>query len=60
MTPIRQIQRTRFYINKKGNFSKRLYIYSKIQTLCKNQENLRHIFIHKNRTLYVTRFFIKN
>ena len=27
--------------------TKRLYVYTKIQTLCKKQDNLRYVFIHK-------------
>ena len=45
--PITERQRARFYIYKKQKNVKCLYIYTKIQTLCKNQDNLRYVFIHK-------------
>ena len=47
MTPITERQCPRFYIYKKQKKTKRLYIYTKIQTLNKNQDNLRNVFIHK-------------
>ena len=33
---------------KKAEKLRNIYIYTKIQTLCKKQENLRYVFIHKN------------
>ena len=35
------------------------FLYTKIQTRRKKQDNLRYVLIYKNRTLYVTRFFIE-
>ena len=35
------------------------FLYTKIRTLCKKQDNLRCIFIYKIRTLCFTRFLIK-
>ena len=35
------------------------FIYTKSQTLCKKQDNLRYVFIYKNPALCVTRFFIE-
>ena len=32
------------------------FFYTKLQTLSKNQDNVRHVFIYKRNTLYVTRF----
>ena len=35
------------YIQKAKKNAKRLYMYTKIQTLCKNQDNFCYVFIHK-------------
>ena len=47
MTPISKRQHARFYIYKKQKKCK-TFIYTKIQTLCKQQDNLCYVFIHKN------------
>ena len=47
MTPIIERKCARFYIQKSKKIAKRLYIYTKIQTLFKKQDNLCYIFIHK-------------
>ena len=46
MTPISKGQRAHLYIYKAKN-EKRLYIYTKFQTLFKKQDNLRCVFIHR-------------
>ena len=57
MTPISEIQRACLYIYKKQKIANRLYIYTKSQTLCKKQVNLRYVFIHKSPdTLYYAIF----
>ena len=49
MSPIIKIQRASFYMHyEKKNVAKLLYIYIKNQTLCKKQNNLGSVFIHKN------------
>ena len=47
MTPISKIQRACLYIYKKEMIAKRLYVYTKGQTLSKKQDNLRYFYIHK-------------
>ena len=47
MTPINERQHARFYLYKNKNIPKRLYINTKIQTLCKKQDNWRYVFIDK-------------
>ena len=37
-----------FIYKKAENIAKGLCIYSKIQTICKNQDNFHYVFIHKN------------
>ena len=37
-----------FYIYKKQKYFRNVYIYTRIQTLFKKQDNLRYDFIHKN------------
>ena len=59
MTTISERQRAHFYIYKKQKNAKRLYKYTKSQTLCKKQDNLCYVFIHKKQTLYVRQFFMK-
>ena len=48
MTPIGERQRARFIYTKSKKIAKCLYIYTKSQTLCKKQDNLRNFFIYKN------------
>ena len=47
------------YIKKSQNCDTFIYIYTKSQTLCKKQDNLRYVLFTKSLTLYVTRFFMK-
>ena len=35
------------------------FLHTNIQTLCKNQDNLRYVFVYKNPELCVTQFFIE-
>ena len=56
MTPINKRQCARFYLYKKKNIPKHLYINTKIQTLCKKQDNLRYVFIDKKA--YTLRYTI--
>ena len=48
MTPISKRKRARFIYAKSKNIAKRLHLYTKSETLCKKQDNLRYVFIHKN------------
>ena len=59
MTPISKIQHARFYIYRKQK-SRNGYLYTKSQTLCKKQDNLRYVLFTKSLTLYVTQFFMKS
>ena len=56
MTSMIERQRARFYIYKRQK--KLQKEYTKSQTLCKKQDNLRHVFIHKKPdTLRYTIFY---
>ena len=46
MTAIRETQRARFYIYKREKNCE-TFLYTKSQTLCKKQDNLRYVFIYK-------------
>ena len=35
------------------------FLYKKIQTLCKKQDNFRYVLYTKSKTLYVKQFFVK-
>ena len=49
ITPIWERQRSRLHINiKQKEWETVIYIYTKIETLFKKQDNLRYVFIHKN------------
>ena len=48
MTIISKIQRARLYIYSKGKENCETFLCTKSQTLCKKQDNLRHVFIYKN------------
>ena len=45
-----------FYKYKKKKIAKHLYIYTKIQTLCKKQDNLRYVLFTKIHTLTLRNF----
>ena len=47
MTPLCERQRASLYIQKAKQIAKCLYMYTKKETLCKKQDNLRYILIHK-------------
>ena len=49
MTPIGERQRARFINTKSKKIAKCFYIYTKSQTFCKKQDNLRYIFVHKKQ-----------
>ena len=58
MTPIGKRQRARFIYTKSKKIAKCLYIYTKSQTLCKKQDNLRYVFVHKKQDTLLYAFFM--
>ena len=48
MTPISERQRANLYIYKNQKQIRNIYIYTKRRTLCKRQDQLSYVFIHKN------------
>ena len=55
MTATSKRQRARFYIYKNQKHCES-FLYTKSQTLFKNPDSLRYIFIYKSKTLYVKKF----
>ena len=53
MNAISERQRACFYIYQKQKKCE-TFLYTKSHTLCKNQDNLRYIYIYKSKALYVT------
>ena len=47
MTALREIQRACFHIYKNQNNCE-TFVYTKIQTLCKKQDNIRYVLIYEN------------
>ena len=47
MNPIRKRKRARLLFTKSEKNGERIYIYTKSYTLCKKQDNLRYVFVHK-------------
>ena len=58
MTAISERQRARFYIYKKKKL--RNILYTKSQTLFKNQDSFRYILDTKIKRIYVMQFFTLN